>query len=188
MYGGIFDHETKINTLKVSEKASVTESTLINTLRQLENDEIITLNLAKTDAQITFIEPREDDKTINRISLIIEQQNKLKQQQVKAMLNYVENASVCKSMQLLAYFGEIDIKPCGICSVCIKKNKTDKPEDLNQLKKRIVELLESGDKSSRNIISSLNSSEENTKKVLKLLLEHNIIIITQTNTYKLSYL
>ena len=188
MYGGIFDHETKINTHKVAEKASVTESALIQTLQQLERDDIMTLNLAKTDAQVTFIEPREDDKTINRMASIIEQQNKLKQQQVKAMLNYIENDSACKSMQLLAYFGETDIKPCGICSVCIKKTKTGKPEDLKSLKNRIIELLENGDKSSRQIIAALNASEDNTKKVLKLLLEHNIVTITQTNTYKLSHL
>lgn len=188
MYGGIFDHDTKINTHKVAEKASVKESTLIHALQQLEHDEIITLNLAKTDAQVTFLEPREDDKTINRIASIIEQQNKLKQQQVKAMLNYAENDSTCKSMQLLNYFGEIDIKPCGICSVCIKKAKTETPEDLKRLKNRIIELLENGDKSSRQIIVALNASEENTKKVLKLLLEHNIVSITQKNTYKLSHL
>ncbi len=188
MYGGIFDHETKINIHKVAEKASVTESALINVLQQLERDDIISLNLAKTDAQVTFIEPREDDKTINRIASIIEQQNKLKQQQVKAMLNYVENDSICKSMQLLTYFGETDIKPCGICSVCIKKNKTEKPEDLKVLKNRIIELLENGDKSSRQIIAALNTSDESIKKVLKLLLEHNVVTITQTNTYKLSHL
>jgi ATP-dependent DNA helicase RecQ len=187
MYGGIFDHETKINTFKIAEKASVTESVLINTLQQLERDDIISLNLAKTDAQITFIEPREDDKTINRIAFIIEQQNKLKQQQVKAILNYIENDSVCKSIQLLSYFGETDINPCGICSVCVK-TKTEKPEDLKSLKNRIIELLENGDKSSRQIIVALNASEEQTKKVLKLLLEHNIVTITQTNTYKLSHL
>tara|TARA_R110002096_G_scaffold6222_6_gene28756 strand:+ start:651 stop:2555 length:1905 start_codon:yes stop_codon:yes gene_type:complete len=188
MYGGIFDHETKINTHKVAEKASVTESALIQTLQQLERDDIMTLNLAKTDAQVTFIEPREDDKTINRMASIIEQQNKLKQQQVKAMLNYIENDSACKSMQLLAYFGETDIKPCGICSVCIKKTKTGKPEDLKSLKNRIIELLENGDKSSRQIIAALNTSDDSTKKVLKLLLEHNVVTITQTNTYKLSHL
>ena len=125
LYGGVFDHITKIDLVKITKKASVSEGILIHTLQQLEHDKIITLNLAKTDAQITFIEPREDDKTINRIALIIEQQNKLKQQHVKAMLDYVENESVCKSMQLLAYFGEKNTEPCGICSVCInfKKHK-----------------------------------------------------------------
>jgi ATP-dependent DNA helicase RecQ len=168
MYGGIFDHDTKIDLAKIAE--------------------IITLNLAKTDAQVTFIEPREDDKTINRIASIIEQQNELKQFQVKAMLEYVENDSVCKSMQLLAYFGEKNAKPCGICSVCTKTKKPSKPQDINTIKKHIIELLETGDQSSRNMIAALNCSESELKNVLKLLLEHQIISITPTNTYKLSHL
>jgi len=188
LYGGVFDHITKIDLVKITKKASVSEGTLIHTLQQLEHDKIITLNLAKTDAQITFIEPREDDKTINRIALIIEQQNKLKQQQVKAMLDYVENESVCKSMQLLAYFGEKNTEPCGICSVCINFKKHKKPQDLKSIKKQIIELLENGDQSSRALLAHLKCEEKDMKTVLKLLLEHHIITITPTNTYKLSHL
>ena len=188
LYGGVFDHITKIDLVKITKKASVSEGILIHTLQQLEHDKIITLNLAKTDAQITFIEPREDDKTINRIALIIEQQNKLKQQQVKAMLDYVENESVCKSMQLLAYFGEKNTEPCGICSVCINFKKHKKPQDLKSIKKQIIELLENGDQSSRALLAHLDCEEKDMKTVLKLLLEHHIITITPTNTYKLSHL
>jgi len=188
LYGGVFDHITKIDLVKITKKASVSEGILIHTLQQLEHDKIITLNLAKTDAQITFIEPREDDKTINRIALIIEQQNKLKQQHVKAMLDYVENESVCKSMQLLAYFGEKNTEPCGICSVCINFKKHKKPQDLKSIKKQIIELLENEDQSSRALLAHLDCEEKDMKTVLKLLLEHHIITITPTNTYKLSHL
>ena len=188
LYGGVFDHITKIDLVKITKKASVSEGILIHTLQQLEHDKIITLNLAKTDAQITFIEPREDDKTINRIALIIEQQNKLKQQHVKAMLDYVENESVCKSMQLLAYFGEKNTEPCGICSVCINFKKHKKPQDLKSIKKQIIELLENRDQSSRALLAHLDCKEKDMKTVLTLLLEHHIITITPTNTYKLSHL
>ncbi len=187
MYGGIFDHVTKIDLMKISKKASVSETKLIQTLLQLESDEIITLNLAKTDAQVTFIEPREDDKTINRIAATIEQQNALKQNQVNAILDYIENDSVCKSMQLLSYFGEKEIKPCGICSVCINSKKDITSQDINVTKKDIIKLLESGDQSSREMVATLNCKETDLKIVLKLLLEHNIISITPTNTYKLSH-
>ena len=188
MYGGIFDHDSKIDLSKIAEKATTTENMVTQVLQKLESDEVIHLHLAKTDAQVTFIEPREDDKTINRIASIIEQQNELKQQQVKSMLAYVENDSVCKSMQLLAYFGEKDAKPCGICSVCTSTKKMVKPQDAYTIKKRIIELLETGDQSSRNMIAALNCTETELKNVLKLLLEHDIISITPTNTYKLSHL
>ncbi|WP_445956956.1 RecQ family ATP-dependent DNA helicase [Yeosuana sp.] len=185
MYGGIFEHETKINTLSLSEKSSTSEPELISALKQLEKDGIISLHLAKTDAQVTFIEPREDDKTINRIASIIEQQNDLKQFQVKSVIDYVKNDDICKNIQLLSYFGEKNIEPCGICSVCTKSTKTGKPQDLKALKKRIVELLEHGDLSSRGLISKLNCSEKDMKSVLQLMLEHNMISVTKTNTYKL---
>lgn len=188
IYGGIFEHETKINPSIVSEKASTTEPELISALLQLEKDGVIKLNLAKTDAQVMFIEPREDDKTINRIANIINQQNELKLQQVNAMLQYVENDSVCKSMQLLSYFGEDNTTPCGICSVCISNKKTNSTSDIKIIKKRIIEFLETGDQSSRNIESVLGISDKDLKPVLRLMLEHNIISITKTNTYKLSHL
>ncbi|NJX15665.1 RecQ family ATP-dependent DNA helicase [Tamlana crocina] len=188
LYGGIFDHPTKIDLSKVSEKASISQATIIKGLTQLERDEIIMLNLTKTDAQITFIEPREDDKTINRIAKTIKQQNQLKQYQVEAMISYIENDSVCKSEQLLAYFGETETKPCGICSVCTKPNKANKPQDLNAMKKKLVGILENGEQPSRTLAEKLDCTETELKTVLKLLLEHQIISITPTNTYKLSHL
>lgn len=188
MYGGIFDHDCKVDLFKIAEKSSASEATITQVLQKLENDAVIKLNLAKTDAQVTFIEPREDDKTINRIASIIEQQNELKQFQVKAMLDYVENESVCKSMQLLAYFGEKDTKPCGICSVCTNTKKAINTQIKTNIKNSIIELLENGEQSSRAMVQVLNCSETDLKNVLKLLLEHQIISITATNTYKLSHL
>lgn len=187
-YGGVFDHETNINTLKIADKASISEHALIQILKQLAKDEIITLNHSKTDAQITFIEPREDDKTINRISSVIHQQNKLKERQVKAVIDYINNDSVCKSMQLLNYFGEKNTTPCGICSVCNKNKQNTTLTNVKTLKNKIVTLLETGEKSSRDIASTLSCNDAEIKKVLKLLLEHQIITITKTNTYKLSHL
>ena len=69
-----------------------------------------------------------------------------------------------------------------------KTKKNSSSQDINIIKTRIIELLENGDLSSRLISAALNCSEKDVKTVLKLLLEHHIITITQTNTYKLSHL
>lgn len=188
LYGGVFDNETKINTLSVANKASVSELTLMEALKQLEKDQIINLNAGKTDAQVTFIVPREDEKTINKIAKGIELQNQLKQRQVKAMLEYIEDDSICKSVQLLTYFGEENIKPCGICSVCTNTKTKKKPKDVSALKNQIIELLQNGHYSSRYITKTLGYTDAETKTVIKLLLEHQIISITPSNTYKLSHL
>ena len=112
-YGGAFDQDVKINTAIIAKKLSLQDDDIIDTLVQLEKDNIISLKLNRTDAEITFLEPREDDKTINRITRIIEQQNKLKKQQVTAVIDYINNDTICKSVQLLSYFGEENAKNCG---------------------------------------------------------------------------
>ena len=187
-YGGIFDHVTKINTSIIANKANVSLQQIYAILNQLEQDHVITLNIIKTDAQITFIEPREDDKTINRISKTIKQQHLLKVNQVKAVLNYVDNNNVCKSKQLLEYFGEKNLKDCGICSVCIKsKNKTTTLNQ-KQLKTQIITLLEHSAKGSRELFELIKTDENSINNCLKELLEQEIITITNTNTYKLKHL
>lgn len=187
-YGGIFEHQTKINNSLVANKANVSEEQLFMALKQLEKDEVITLNIHKTDAQITFIEPREDDKTINRIAKTIEQQNDLKKKQVKAVLDYVNNNDVCKSIQLLSYFGEKELDECGICSVCIKKKDVSVKTISADINKEIIKQLEFGHLNSKDLFKSLPFSEEQINNTLKQMLERNIIEVTATNTYKLKHL
>ncbi len=184
-YGGIFDQEVKINIGLISSKVSTSEGAVIKALKQLEADSVISLKLGKSDTEITFIEPREDDKTINRIAKNIEAQNKLKQFQVDQVVKYVNNDSVCKSVQLLTYFGETDLEPCGICSVCISKKKKRSKPDHREIKDNILGALKEQNLSSRELTELVSSSDAAIKKVLTELLEDDLIEITNTNTYKL---
>ena len=187
-YGGIFDQEVTINPNLIANKVGASEKAVIETLKQLEKDEIITLKLNKTDTEITFIQPREDDKTINRIAKTIEVQNKLKQDQVQSILKYINNDAICKSIQLLSYFGETKLKPCGICSVCLKDKKNESKNDDVNIQKHILLSLETGDVSSRELSEQLSFSEDKIKEHIKELLEDDRIEITKTNTYKLKHM
>ena len=184
-YGGIFDQDVKINTNLIADKASTTEDRVIQTLLQLQKSEIIELKLTKTDAQIIFLQPREDDKTINRIAKTIEQQNNLKKKQVASVLNYVNNNDICKSIQLLSYFGERKLEDCGICSVCIKTNDSLSNNTIEENITAIVLALKEKPLSSRDIVFNTNIKEIYIAAILKLMLEKNIIEITSANTYKI---
>jgi len=184
-YGGIFDQDTKINTQLITDKASTTEDKVIQTLLQLQKDEIISLQLTKTDAQIIFLQPREDDKTINRIAKTIEQQNNLKKTQVTSVLNYVNNNDICKSIQLLSYFGESNLEDCGICSVCISTNTSPSKTTIEKSINEILIVLKEKPLSSRDILLNTNIKEPYIASILKLMLEENHIEITNTNTYKI---
>ncbi len=185
-YGGIFEQSIKINTVLIAEKASVTEAHLITMLDKLYHEKIIDFSHSKTDAEITFIVPREDDKTINRVAHIIKQQIQLRHRQVASVLSYINNDKVCKSKQLLSYFGDQETENCGICSVCINLNPVA-IDDLT-VKKEIIACLERGAQSSRGIINQLSRSEKSILNALQELLECNVISITKKNTYKLTHI
>lgn len=184
-YGGIFDQLVKINTLLIADKANVSEDQVIKTLIGLEKENIIGLNLKKTDAEITFIEPREDDKTINRIANTIEIQNKQKVNQINDIISYISDEWTCKSQHLLRYFGETDAEVCGICSVCIDKSKKFNGDSQTNAVEIVISLLQQGDLSSRALIEKSSLKEEELTNTLKLLLEREAITLTNHNTYKL---
>jgi ATP-dependent DNA helicase RecQ len=181
-YGGIFDYETKVNLNLVIKKSELSEKKVIAQLKLLEKDEIISLHMANTDSEITFLKPREDDITINPISKIVEQQHKLKHNQIEAVLNYINNETECRSAQLLNYFGEKSNAPCGICSVCVTgKNESNKNSiDLTQ---RILKNLVKKDLSSRDLLKQINCSEQELLDGLSELLEIKKIKLTEANTY-----
>ena len=180
---GVFDHSTEIFTQTIAKKTNLSEDKVIAHLTALNKAEIVRFESSKTDAQITFIEPREDDKTIHRISKIVSQQQDLKKVQLQSVFDYIKNDGICKSQKLLSYFEESDSKRCGICSSCLERTKNSSFSESDS--KTILTLLKKEALSSRKleVLSSFNSDKLTT--VLSNLLERELIELTERNTYKL---
>ncbi|GGE01478.1 RecQ family ATP-dependent DNA helicase [Planktosalinus lacus] len=185
IYTGIFDKPIAIDLELISDKCGQSTEEVIKQLKQFEKDKVISLNLATTDASITFIEPREDDRTINRISKMVEKQNRHKKDQVAAVINFIENDTTCKSIQLLRYFGDQSAVPCGICSVCAKQKSIPSAKEKRLIANALLTLLEEKVLSSREICESSSFSEPKTLLVLQQLVEAQKIMLTPTNKYTL---
>jgi len=185
-YGGIFEHLLNIDISLIATKISKSEDDVLSALNRLKKDQIVNFVFSNTDSEITFLQPREDDKTINRIAKIVEQQHQLKEQQVQAVLEYVSNTNTCRSVQLLSYFGEEKDIECGICSVCLAKHSS-KTYNFKDLQSAIIVALEERPLSARRLILLLEYDEAPILEVLKTLLEHDILELTSINTYKIKY-
>lgn len=186
-YGGIFEHQLKINLTLVAEKSNVDENQVLNILQQLDKDEVVTFQHSNTDSELTFLQPREDDKTINRIATIIEQQQRLKENQIDAVIAYISDESQCKSIQLLEYFGEKDSAPCGICSFCISKKPKTKTASIRSISHEIILLLENQPLSSRALVDQMQHPEDAVLETLQRMLANNILAITPDNLYKIKH-
>ncbi|NNL02179.1 MAG: RecQ family ATP-dependent DNA helicase [Eudoraea sp.] len=183
-YGGIFDFETKINTLLISKKASIQEEKIINALAQLDKDEIIRLKASSRDLELVFLVPREDNLTINYFSKKVEAQLQTKSDKVDSMLAYIKNAKLCRNRQLLSYFGEKSYQNCNNCDVCNSPTELDM-NNFRAIKNEIIELLQQKESNSRTIIKELQQNEFLVLKVLQKLLEEGNISINSKNEYNL---
>ena len=186
-YGGIFEHAMKINLNLVSEKSNLGEHQVLAVLHQIHKDGIVEFQHSNTDSELTFLQPREDDKTINRIATIVQQQQKLKEDQIDAVIHYITDAETCKSIQLLEYFGEKKSTPCGICSVCISKSSKRKKPSIKDISYAIIMLLESEPHNSRAMVEQLDYSEKEILQTLQLMLANDILELTSHNAYKIKH-
>ena len=186
IYGGIFEMPTAINLDLITSKTGQSIETVIAVLKKMERDHIVEMMLQITDATLTFLVPREDDKTINVISREVEALNRKKTAQVNSVLNYIANTNTCRSVQLISYFGETTASKCEICSVCKTQNSKLSNREIEHLAKQILAILESGDLSSRDISEKLTFAETDVLKVLRLLIDAGKIKINPKKQYYLN--
>ncbi len=186
LYGGIFEMPTAINLDLIVTKTGQTIETVISVLKKMERDQVVEMMLQVTDATLTFLVPREDDKTINVISREVEALNRKKKAQVNSVLNYITNTKTCRSVQLVSYFGETTASKCGICSVCKKQTSKFSKTDMQQLAGQILALLEESELTSREISEKLTFAETDILKVLRLLMDTEKISANPKKQYYLN--
>jgi len=183
IYGGIFEMPTSINLDLIVSKTGQPLEVVISALQKMERDLVIEMSLQITDATLTFLVPREDNKTINVISREIKALNQKKTLQVKSMLNYIENTKTCRSIQLVSYFGETNAAKCGVCSVCKPNTSELSKNEIHEIAKNILAILEGSELSSREICGKLNIEEEKITKVIRLLVDGEKIKINPRNQF-----
>ncbi len=184
-YGGIFDEEVNINIPMIASKVNTSEKEVIVVLNKLHELELLQFNHTLSDAEIIFLVPREDERTINRVKHHLIAQNNSKIEKVKAILKFTENNTQCKSKQLLSYFGEENSNDCRICSFCISKKENQTKHNQNKIQEDIIRLLQEKKLSSRDLISKLEYPEKSILAVLREMNAHHIIKINPDNNYQL---
>lgn len=182
-YPGIYDMQTAFNPTLIAKKSNSNEKAVLALLQKLKEKQIVDLIVKNNDATITFNEVREDERTINRVSKHLEAQNRLKTEQLQAVLQYNKDTKTCKNKLLMQYFGETIKEDCGICSYCISKNK--KKQNPDNVTEKIVELLKIQDFNSRDIQKLTKFHKDDIIFALQNLLENDTISIKSNNLYSL---
>jgi ATP-dependent DNA helicase RecQ len=184
-YAGVFTDYVNINETLLAKRADTDRKKVVEKLGILNNKKLLSYIPIRTKPQIVYSTER---LSIKNIQLSKENYHDLKtaaEKRLQSLIDFVTNPMLCRSIQLLSYFGETKSKRCGICDVCLKKNKADLNEmEFNKIKQLIKTTLAAGPQHLYQLISNIHGEDEDKViAVLRWLLEHNNVVKQKDDTY-----
>lgn len=181
-YTGIYEQIISFQVEKIAPHIRKSTNEILQQLNRLKANQIIEYKEENTDAEITFLMPRDDDRTIHFISPQVKWFNKHKKEQAQAVFDFLNAKNQCKERFLLAYFGEKTDKDCGICSYCIEKkskNNLITPE----IELQIMQFLQEKPATSQEICQKFSIEESKIILLLKKWIDKQIIKRNSFNQY-----
>lgn len=163
-YSGLFSDYVFIDEGLVASVMGIDEHEVYMVFKELSRRNIISFIPKKDVPRIKYTQNRVEENELVIPQNVYEQRKKLYKQRIEAVINYAENDNICRSRQLLRYFGEKNSHDCGQCDVCIANRKASKEdkEELRQIREEIKQML--ADRKSHNI-TELYALKHETYKV-----------------------
>lgn len=181
-YGGSINHTIEVNIALIAQRSKTSEEQVIQALTTLKDKDYIDAAIVNADTQITLLQPRDDDRTINAFSKELDLQNTYKKEKLNALIALVTDSKQCLNKLLLAYFDEKSIENCGKCSNCLKLQKTTKSQDCTAA---ILNILAQNPETLENLQIQLQIPMTEITSSIKKLMDMSVVGLTHSNTYTL---
>lgn len=180
-YGGLFTDYEYIDEGYVAQEAGLTHDETYQALKQLNNSRIISFIPRKNIPIITYTQDRVEGKDLVISKEVYEKRRERFEQRIDAMLRYMRNDKVCRSRQLVHYFGEEESTDCGICDVCA--GRKSRPVTADEMS-AITSLLADGKKHDLAELMNLKMDSERIDKALRLLAAEEKIVVDASSIMK----
>ncbi len=145
-YTGIFSFVQPIDEEYVSNRCGMTVSVLRQTLYHLALEHVVNYVPADHSDVVFLHHDRLRPGNVDLMPSRYEMLKKCARDRSQAMLEYVSEASECRSRYLLRYFGQTESPDCGCCDVCRARRTAAPAPDLRQTTRRkLIEYVNESD-------------------------------------------
>ncbi len=136
-------------------------------LLRLHQEEILEYTPAKDKPQLTFLREKVAANNLDFDKKLYDFRKERHEDRIKKSIAYAEYP-VCRSKQLLSYFGEKKQEICGICDVCTGRNSSElSADEFKRLQDKVLRLLKKEELSTEEILDSFAPKYE--KRLLKVV-------------------
>lgn len=174
---GLFDEMVNVNEREIAKRMNIPKEEVVKTLELLDNLQLAVYEKQTDKPHITFLEAREDTRYLKLDENFITKRKKHYEAKLQAMLSYALNKTRCRSQFVLDYFGETDNYRCGICDVCLERNKIGMTDvELEAVVEDIKMHIAQGNNKLDALVRSIHAhSEQKVLDTLRWLLDNGQI-------------
>ena len=128
LYGGLFTDYCFISESMVAHHAGLDTNIVYQTLKELNHRNILHFIPRRNMPAIRYTQRREIGERLYLTPEVYERRKEAFEKRIEAMIGYATNDTLCRSRQLLAYFGEFTSHECGQCDVCVAEKQNNRHE------------------------------------------------------------
>ncbi len=176
-YGGLFTDYHYIDEGFLASQTKLQPHQVYMILKGLSQRRILHFIPQKKTPYIRYTQRREDPEHVMLPPAVYEERLEQFRQRIAAIIRYATDDHVCRSRQLLAYFGETKSHDCGACDVCL----SHRPEGLvaesrfNVATQKILELFDDHKPHPVTDIGSLQLAASEMDEALDYLLREELL-------------
>ena len=131
-YGSLFVDLTYIDEALIARQAELTIQQVYFALKSLAARHIIQFIPRRKIPFISYTRDRVDGDKVVIPKEVWESRREQYEKRIKSMIRYAKNDEVCRSRQLLAYFGEKNDSECNQCDVCLADQAEEREKELRR--------------------------------------------------------
>ncbi len=179
LYGGLFTDYVYIDESLVEQKTELTGQQVYMILKNLAARHIIYFIPRRKTPFITYTRDRVDGDKVIIPPEVWELRREQYCKRIESMIGYATNDYICRSRQLLAYFGEDSREDCHQCDVCLehKPDTSSKLETYEKAKKEILLLLDDGKRHHTDELHAITLPQQSIDCALQNLIAEKYIRI-----------
>lgn len=144
-YGGLFSDYCYIDESLIAMQAGISKEDTYGILKDLSRRRILHFIPRKQIPHVKYTQSRVEADLLVFSKDIYDDRKKEYEERINSIINYAENNDICRSRQLLRYFGEERSVDCDQCDVCINHNMEAPTNfELSNAEEEIMRLLADG--------------------------------------------
>ena len=185
VYGGLFTDFVYIDESLIAQQAELSIQQVYFALKCLATKHIITFVPRRKIPYITYTRDRIDGDKVVITQEAYENRKEQFVKRINSMIAYAQTDFICRSRQLLRYFGEETKEDCKQCDVCLehKGNDSVAKQMFEKAKESILQIL--GDQKKHHIteLREIQVPSQQLENAIEMLVSENQIHIDGSYIY-----